>query len=325
MEWRGVGNGSYSGTASAVQLLVTSPANETAIFEALYEVTFSQSGLPPGTTWGVDLNGSLLQTSSGSLTAYLPNGSYHYEGSNPITGSYGARFVSFAPNGTLLLAGSSVSAQVNYTEEFWVDLTVSPPSAGSLNESSGWRVAHALLIVMVSTGPWWALGYWNGSGSSSRSGRLNPLSVQLDSPVNETAMLVRLFAVTILSDPASCGPVSLSGSSVAGSSVFKLTSGTYNLSAPVCQGYSFLKWETSPQVTALSSGAANSTLLVSDNGTVTAIYLRALPGSTADPVPLDTILVAIISGEIAAYVGLAGRPKNRPRERWTARRYRRIR
>ena len=43
-----------------------------------YPVTFTESGLPPGTTWSVALNGDVLSSSASTMTFVEPNGTYAY-------------------------------------------------------------------------------------------------------------------------------------------------------------------------------------------------------------------------------------------------------
>ncbi len=50
-----------------------------------YQVSFSESGLPPGTQWGIFILGQNVDTTSTSLTANVPNGTYGYT----VTGATG--------------------------------------------------------------------------------------------------------------------------------------------------------------------------------------------------------------------------------------------
>ncbi len=232
--WNGTGNGSYSGSLPEVVLHVGAPINETAVFESVYEVAFSQSGLPLGTAWGVNLSGSYLRAASGFAWTSLPNGTYRYGAPSPLTTDFGTRFTSWDTNGTVTVAGYSVTVGISYTEEFRVSFTVSPPRAGSVNFSGGWVDANTAVTATVTTEPWWTFGYWNGTGPASRAGRTNPLTVQVDSPLNETANLLPVYHVSFLADPANCGPVLLNGSAVPDTGTVNLTGGPYHVTVPYC-------------------------------------------------------------------------------------------
>jgi hypothetical protein len=64
--------GSFSVSGSSVYQAVT-------FTEVEYVVTFSESGLPSGTTWGVAFNGSTVTSTNSTMTFKEPNGSYQYQ------------------------------------------------------------------------------------------------------------------------------------------------------------------------------------------------------------------------------------------------------
>jgi hypothetical protein len=63
--------GSFSVSGSPVYQAVT-------FTEVEYIVTFSESGLPTGTTWGVVFNGSAVTSTNSTIAIKEPNGSYEY-------------------------------------------------------------------------------------------------------------------------------------------------------------------------------------------------------------------------------------------------------
>jgi hypothetical protein len=93
--WVGTGSGSYTGPNDSANVTMNGPINETAEFTgATFEVTFTESGLPGGTTWSVTLNGSLESSTTTSIVFSEVNNSYSFTvGSvsgftaNPATGS----------------------------------------------------------------------------------------------------------------------------------------------------------------------------------------------------------------------------------------------
>jgi DNA-binding beta-propeller fold protein YncE len=76
---------------------------------AVYELTFTESGLPSGTAWSITFNGSTEQTRNRSLVESVPNGTFEYN----ISGVPGYRTATF--QGTVTVNGSDVVRTVNWT------------------------------------------------------------------------------------------------------------------------------------------------------------------------------------------------------------------
>jgi hypothetical protein len=74
-----------------------------------FGVTFTETGLPSGTNWSVDLNGSLVQGTTPSLSTTDPNGSYSFE----VTAVYG--YNTSNASGMVVVAGQAVSETVPFT------------------------------------------------------------------------------------------------------------------------------------------------------------------------------------------------------------------
>ena len=75
-----------------------------------YSVIFTESGLPSGTSWTIDLNGNTISTTSSSISFPEPDGSYSYS-IGPISG-YGLS----PSSGTANINGGSLTVSVTYTE-----------------------------------------------------------------------------------------------------------------------------------------------------------------------------------------------------------------
>ncbi len=75
--WTGEGNGSLQGTANPLTIQVNGPITENATFARTFPVVFSETGLPGGTNWSVDL-GTPSNTTGTNLTLTLPNGTYAF-------------------------------------------------------------------------------------------------------------------------------------------------------------------------------------------------------------------------------------------------------
>jgi len=107
--WTGTGTGSYSGIYNPHNITIGGPVNETATFVEVYSVTFTESGLPVGTTWYINISGPRsFHSTSTSITFTEPNGTYSY--------SYGVntRYTTPSPSGSITVAGSSVSVSATF-------------------------------------------------------------------------------------------------------------------------------------------------------------------------------------------------------------------
>ena len=103
----------YEPSPSSGSLTVNgAPISESVTFsKVLYKVTFTESGLSPGTLWSVTLNGTSESSTSGTITFTEPNGTYSYtvssvsgytlspsSGSIPVHGSNTAQSITFTHN-----------------------------------------------------------------------------------------------------------------------------------------------------------------------------------------------------------------------------------
>ena len=135
--WSGTGTGSYSGIYNPYNITIGGPVNETAVFVKVYSVTFTETGLPSGMLWYLNISGPRsFHTTSSSITFTEPNGTYSY--------SYGVntRYATPDPTGTITVNGTSVTINatfhlVTYTVTFLeIGLPSSDTWSVSLNGSS---------------------------------------------------------------------------------------------------------------------------------------------------------------------------------------------
>ncbi len=75
---------------------------------ALYRATFSELGLPSGTSWTVTLNGITLSSTTAAMTFYDPNGSY------PFTVAPIAGHPAFPSSGTVRIQGTNVAVTIYF-------------------------------------------------------------------------------------------------------------------------------------------------------------------------------------------------------------------
>ena len=110
-------------------------------FPSLFPVTFSETGLPSGTSWGVSFNGS-LQTSTGtSISFHVANGMYSYEVRN-VSG-----FLVAPSSGTQLVLNAGATVGVVFAP-----IPPSPTPSGSSSSSGTGFVVGAFVGAVVAGG-----------------------------------------------------------------------------------------------------------------------------------------------------------------------------
>jgi hypothetical protein len=96
-------SGSFTVKGAAVSISLT-------FKQVVYTVTFTETGLPSGTTWSLTLaNGTVLKSSNTSISFTEPNGTYSYT-LNTTNSNYKANSTS----GSFTVSGSAVSETVGF-------------------------------------------------------------------------------------------------------------------------------------------------------------------------------------------------------------------
>lgn len=92
-----------------------------------YEVTFTESGLPAGESWSVELNYTSQSSSTDAITFYVPNGTYYFNV---------AEVAAYTPSifyGTIMVSGSDQFVAINFTNiKYEVTFTESGLPAGTV-------------------------------------------------------------------------------------------------------------------------------------------------------------------------------------------------
>ena len=113
--WAGSGNGNYSGPSNPVAITIKGPINETAYYIRAYVVTFTESGLPTGFKWYVNISGKSYSSISTMVSFEEGNGSYPYSiGTNK-------EYATSIEQGSITVGGSAVAVNVAF---FLVTYTV---------------------------------------------------------------------------------------------------------------------------------------------------------------------------------------------------------
>ena len=90
--------------------------SESVVFSKVtYLVTFTESGLPSGTTWSVTLNGTTKSSTADTITFSVPNGTYSYS-----IGAVSGYTVSNS-NGSVTVSGKNIPVSITFS-------STSPPA-----------------------------------------------------------------------------------------------------------------------------------------------------------------------------------------------------
>ena len=154
-------NGTYSYTVGAVKGYAAAPSSGNVTINgapktvsitflrpstiANYAVTFTETGLPAGTSWSVTLNGSTKSSTTATITFQEANGSYSF-----TVGSVSGYTVGPSP-GTIKVDGAAVSQPITFT---------SSSSQGKGNQTTGFLglsgydgyILIGVIVVAVATG-----------------------------------------------------------------------------------------------------------------------------------------------------------------------------
>ncbi|MGC8580496.1 MAG: protease pro-enzyme activation domain-containing protein, partial [bacterium] len=101
--------------------------------KTLYTVTFTESGLPPGTTWSVTLGGTTKSSSTNTITFSEPNGTYTF--SVGVISGYTAS----PSSGTITVNGANVNQGITFTQNVTKLYTITFTESG-LPAGTKWYV-----------------------------------------------------------------------------------------------------------------------------------------------------------------------------------------
>jgi hypothetical protein len=106
-----------SGTATVDGAAVSYPIAFSAVPPSSFPVTFTETGLPGGASWSVDLASSPQSATGSTITFSEPNGSY------PYTIGGGAGYTASPSSGSVTVHGGHPSVKITFTQ-------VTPPTHG---------------------------------------------------------------------------------------------------------------------------------------------------------------------------------------------------
>ncbi|NAY82452.1 MAG: hypothetical protein GU362_06215 [Thaumarchaeota archaeon] len=247
--WVGSGYQSYSGTSQNATIYIWGNITETAYYG--YKITFNATGL------GSDAEGTVLVVNGNSysysqlpVTVDVPGGqSVSYSFYSPVYSTInGKRYVWVSTTGldnkqsdtfTPTQSGSIIG---NYETQYELIMSVYPSGAGSTTPSgSSWYNAGSNVKISATANSGYQFASWSGSGSSSYSGTSNPVTITMNSPVNETA----IFNIEVIIQNTFGGSASASYNGQtyqSNTSFYVAPNSQVTFTASPNQGYFFDKW-----------------------------------------------------------------------------------
>ena len=156
-------------------------------FEPTYRLSFTEQGLPSGTSWWVTVNGTTLGTGGSTITFNETNGSYTYFAESPVTLGSWVEFTLNSPSGAASVAGQTAVVSLAYAVQYQVSDSANNPALGTVSPATGWYPGNQVLMLSATANPGDSFTRWLGTGSGSYTGVTNPYALNLSSSVNETA------------------------------------------------------------------------------------------------------------------------------------------
>ncbi|MCI4364907.1 MAG: hypothetical protein L3K10_02440 [Thermoplasmata archaeon] len=247
----GLGASPPSGTLVVAGLDTSQPIN----FYRVYTATFDETGLPGSTPWGVTVAGLNLTSSTSTLAAQEPNGSYGFV-VNPLPG-----FGAAPPSGTVSVSGSDVTTSIVFSKTFPVTFQENGIPLGNgwtLNVAGSNHTSYSSsLLIYLGNGSWsWTAPAAGAYVASPGNGTV----VVAGSPASVVLAYTRLYGLTFTESGLAVGTgwsVAIGGTLLSGRTTNLTTAegdGSYRYSVTNVSGYSLAQ----PTGTLVIAGAPRS-------------------------------------------------------------------
>ncbi len=248
-------NGTYSFMVGSVAGYTANPSsgsvtvNGAAVSQAItftpvaYTVTFTESGLPTGTSWSVTLNGVLQSSSTPTIAFQEPNGTYAYAIS-PIAG-YSTTF-----NGQVKVDGTGSTVAVAFTATTYA-LTFSETGlptgtnwSVTLNGDTEFSTTSTIAFTQPNGTYSFTVASVSGYNVNPSSGNVTVSGGAMTESITFSPRVTTTYAVTFMESGLPSGTawsVALSGAnengSAPGSVAFNKANGTYSFTVGSVAGY----------------------------------------------------------------------------------------
>lgn len=209
---------------------------------------------------------------------------------------------------------SSASPAIPDSVTFAIDPSICGPILWNgeqyANGSSATQVGGDYLAQAQACKGYSFVGWYGTAGVTPLDPTDADSTVEIGGSGNLSASFELLYTLLIEVEPTGCGPVDLGGTDVSQGAIINLTIGQYAVMAPSCQGMSFSTWAAGGGVSVLSPGSADTSILVTRSGTLSARY--ASSRTTGAMFSLQTlILVGIGGGALVAVAWVVDRRRGR--------------
>lgn len=296
--WTGSGVGNYTGPSPTPTITMAGPIGEVATFAALYTVTFSETGLPVGTSWSVTLNGVPGSSTTSTIAFTEPDGVY------PFTVGSIAGYVATPASGSVTVSGASTTVAIVWTPySYTVTFTESGLPSGTswsvaLNGVRGISTTPSIAFAEGNGTYPYTIGIVPGYFATPASGSVSVVGAPATVSV---AWSLTTYSVTFVESGLPTGTnwtVALSGTSrsTTGTSLlFSEPNGTYTFSSFGVAGYSASP--PSGSVVVLGTGASQAIRWSPVQYSVSFVASGLAPG-TAWVVTLSGTALSNVSGPI---------------------------
>ncbi|PVX23514.1 MAG: hypothetical protein CW691_10420, partial [Candidatus Bathyarchaeum sp.] len=222
-----------------------------------YDVTFTASGLPSGTSWSVTFDGTLKTSTTNTISFTASNGDYSYTVSTPSGYTSSSQL-----SGTITVAGANINKNIvfskqstpSYTPTYY-SLTMYSIGNGTVTPGNKTYAAGTSVSLKALTTEGWTFAGWSGDAT----GTTNTTIVMNKNKVVNATFTQNEHTLTML---------------VVGEGAVTPTNGTYppgtqvSLDASSAEGWTFSGWSGD------ATGTENTTLVMDSNKTVTATFTQ---------------------------------------------------
>ncbi len=186
--WSGSGPGSYSGTANPANVVMNGQIQETANFVPTYTVTFTESGVPSGSTWWVTFNGVQHSASAPNNIVFsnMQAGTYSFSVTTLTCGT-GCRYSPSPSIGSITL-GPSKTQPITFTKQYY--LTTNPnlgSGTGTITPAQGYYNAGSQQTLKATPSGTNHFCFFQGYGSGSYSGTQSQATITMNAAIEEDA------------------------------------------------------------------------------------------------------------------------------------------
>jgi len=165
-----------------------------AVGNTTYSATFSQSGIPSGTTWGVIVGGTRYTSMASDVSVSGLIGTVVYSYDSTVSGTNGTRYVcSTGCSGTVTLTDNNKTA--TYKTQYRLTMKVSPAGSGITSPAIGsyWYDSGSPAVsISAKANSGYVFSSWSGSGTGSYTGTANSATITMNSPITQTANFVKV-------------------------------------------------------------------------------------------------------------------------------------